>query len=112
MAVASQYDAIADQYRRSKLSPLRTFIESYTFLNLVGDVTGLRILDLACGEGFYSRKLKTLGAAHVVGVDLSAEMIRLAEEQEAAAPLGVEYVCRDARELGELGGVIAGARPH
>lgn len=103
MASASQYDAIADQYRRSKTSPLRTYIESYTFLQLVGDVTGLRILDLACGEGFYTRKLRSLGAAEVVGVDQSAEMIRLAEQQEAAEPLGVRYVCRDARELGNLG---------
>ena len=103
MSEASQYDAIADQYRRSKTSPLRTYIESYTFLHLLGDISGLRVLDLACGEGFYTRKLKALGAARVVGVDQSAGMIRLAEQQEAADPCGVEYVCRDARDLGDLG---------
>jgi len=99
----AQYDAIAEHYRRSKSSPLRTYVEAYTFLNLIGDVGGKRILDLACGEGFYSRRLKKLGAARVVGVDVSAEMIRLAEEREREDPLGVEYTCADARDLGDLG---------
>lgn len=98
-----QYDAIAEQYRRSKASPLRTYIEAYTFLNLIGDVRGKRVLDLACGEGFYTRRLKALGATTVVGVDISGEMIRLAEQQEHDAPLGIEYVCADVCALGNLG---------
>jgi len=103
MATATQYDAIAEQYRRTKSSPLRSFVEAHTFLNIVGDVRGKRVLDLACGEGFYSRRLKSLGADRVVGVDISAEMIRLAEEQERAAPQGIEYICADVCELGDLG---------
>ncbi|HJP37734.1 MAG: class I SAM-dependent methyltransferase [Gammaproteobacteria bacterium] len=103
MPSASQYDAIAEQYRRSKSSPLRSYIEAYTFLNLIGDVRGKRILDLACGEGFYSRRLKALGAARVTGVDISVEMIRLAEQQERNDPLGIDFVCADVRELGDLG---------
>jgi SAM-dependent methyltransferase len=61
------------------------------------------VLDLACGEGFYSRRLKALGAASVVGVDISAEMIRLAEQQECDESQGVEFVCADVRDLGDLG---------
>src|SRR5688572_28236192 len=63
---------------------------------MLGDVTGLSVLDLACGEGFYARLLKRRGAARVVGIDLSAEMIRLARRAEADDPLGVEYVTGDA----------------
>jgi len=103
MANANQYDAIAEQYRRSKSSPLRTYVEAYTFLNQVGDVRGKRVLDLACGEGFYSRRLQTLGADRVVGVDISAEMIQLAEQQERENPQGIEYVCADVGELDDLG---------
>ncbi len=101
--MTSQYDAIAEQYRRSKSSPLRTCIEAHTFLKLIGDIRGKRVLDLACGEGFYSRRLKTLGAVSVVGVDISAAMIRLAEQQERDDPQGIEYVCADVCELGDLG---------
>ena len=101
--MTSQYDAIAEQYRRSKSSPLRTCIEAYTFLTLIGDIRGMRVLDLACGEGFYSRRLQALGAASVVGVDISAAMIRLAEQQERDDPQGIEYICADVSELDDLG---------
>ncbi len=103
MASENQYNAIAEQYRQSKSSPLRTYIEAYTFLQLVGDVRGLRVLDLACGEGFYSRRLKSLGAASVVGVDISPEMIRLAGQQERDNPQGIDFICADVCELGDLG---------
>lgn len=99
----AQYDAIAEQYRRSKDAPLRRYVEAYTFMQLVGDVRGKRVLDLACGEGFYSRRIKELGAAEVVGVDVSPAMITLAEQQEQAAPLGIDYVCADVQALPELG---------
>ena len=61
------------------------------------------MLDLACGDGFYTRQIKTLGAAKVVGVDISSAMIDLAEEQEREHPIGLSYVCADVAELPELG---------
>ncbi len=101
--MSAQYDEIAEHYRRSKSSPLRTYVEAYTFLQMIGDVRGKRVLDLACGEGFYSRRLRTLGADRVVGVDISPQMISLAEQQECENPLGIEYVCADVCDLGDLG---------
>ena len=65
--MGAQYDAIAEKYQRTKGSPLRTYVEAHTFLGLIGDLHGKRVLDLACGEGFYTRQLKKLGAMHVVG---------------------------------------------
>ena len=38
------------------------------------------------GFGFYTRLLKQRGAAQVLGVDISPEMIRLANQQEQATP--------------------------
>ena len=92
----TNYDAIAEQYKRSKLTPWRRHIEQYTFFETLRDVAGLSVLDLACGEGFYARLLKLRGAARVVGVDLSAEMIRLARGAEAEEPLGIDYLIGDA----------------
>jgi len=102
-ALATQYDAIATQYRRSRQSPLRRYVERYSLFELVGDVAGRSVLDLACGEGTYSRELKLRGATRVVGVDISSAMIELAEQQEQADPLGVDYVCADVRQLPDLG---------
>ncbi len=99
----AEYDSIALQYQQTKNSPLRRFVESYTLLDLIGDVSGLSVLDLACGEGFYTRKVKERGAARVLGVDISPAMIGLAEEQERSHPLGIEYVCCDVQTMPDLG---------
>jgi len=105
MTMNAQYDAIAEQYRRSKHSPLRKYVEAHTFMELVGDVRGKRVLDLACGEGFYSRRLRAAGAAQVVGVDVSGEMIGLAREREREEPLGIEYIRADVRDLDASAGL-------
>jgi SAM-dependent methyltransferase len=68
----------------------------------VGDVSGLRILDLACGTGYYTRELRRRGAARVVGVDLSADMVQAARSREIEDPLGVEYLVADAGALGQV----------
>jgi SAM-dependent methyltransferase len=95
----TDYDRIAEQYKRAKLQPWRTHIERYTLLRLAGDVAGKAVLDLACGAGYYTRELRKQGAARVVGVDLSRGMIGLAEAEEAQRPLGVEYRVGDVRGL-------------
>ena len=94
MTVA-EYDAIADEYRDSKQLPFRLFIERYTLFNILGNINGSRVLDMACGDGFYTRLLKRAGAATVTGIDISAEMVRLAEQAEAEHPLGCTYVQQD-----------------
>ncbi len=97
--MATNYDRISELYKQSKLTPWRTHIECSTLLKLVGDVGGRRVLDVACGEGFYSRLLKLKGAAEVTGVDLSPGMIELAQKQEIIDPLQVNYLVGDGREL-------------
>jgi ubiquinone/menaquinone biosynthesis C-methylase UbiE len=95
----TDYDRIAEQYKQAKLQPWRTHIERYTLLRLAGDVAGQAVIDLACGEGYYTRALRQQGAARVVGVDQSRGMIGLAEAEEARRPLGVEYRVGDVRAL-------------
>src|SRR5687767_1450781 len=85
------YAAIAQQYQQAKQHPWRLHIEEYTLHQLTGDVAGKGVLDLACGEGFHTRRLRQRGAARVVGVDASARMIALARAEEERRPLGVEY---------------------
>ncbi len=101
--MVAQYDAIAREYQRTKESPLRRHIEAFSFFQMLGDVAGLAVLDLACGEGFYTRRLKRAGAVTATGVDISAAMIALAQASESANPLGIEYFCSDVAELPDLG---------
>jgi SAM-dependent methyltransferase len=97
--VTTDYDGIAAEYKRSKQQPWRFYIERYTLLGLIGDLHGLSVLDLACGEGYYTRELRHRGADRVVGVDLSEGMIQLARNEEARKPLRIEYRLGDARAL-------------
>ena len=87
----TDYDPIAEQYGRSKYQPWRIYIETFTLMNLIGDPMGKAVVDLACGEGFYSRMIRKRGAAGVLGVDLSEGMIRVARDQEIRQGMGIEY---------------------
>ena len=100
------YDEIAEAYQASKKLPFRRRIERYTLFEALGDIRGMRVLDLACGEGFYTRLLRKAGAAEVTGVDISPEMIRLAEQEEERAPLGCRYRCQDAADFEPEGGAM------
>lgn len=92
---SAQYDEFAADYQRTKDAPLRRHVEAYSFMQCLGDVSGLRVADLACGDGYYSRRIKAAGAAAVSGIDISAEMIALAGAEEERAPLGIDYLCAD-----------------
>ena len=97
------YDTIAEEYKKSREWPYRLHIEEYTYFNLLGNLVGKSILDLACGEGLYTRKMKHKGAVRIVGVDISPRMIELARREEVTEPLGIEYIVCDVLELGKLG---------
>jgi len=97
--MTTDYDAIAEKYQRAKRQPWRTHIEAFTLLGLLGDLRGKAVVDLACGEGYYTRLLRQLGADPVLGIDLSEGMIELARRQEADRPLGIEYRVGDGRCL-------------
>jgi ubiquinone/menaquinone biosynthesis C-methylase UbiE len=99
----AEYDRLARPYRRSKAMPFRVFSEVPDHLGLLGELRGRSVLDLACGEGFYARLIKRAGAERVVGVDLSAEMIAMAHDQEMAEPLGITYIAGPAESLGPIG---------
>jgi len=97
--MAATYDAIAKEYQESKLQPWRLHIEHFTLVELLGDLKGKTVLDLACGEGHYSRKVMRAGAADVLGVDISPRMIELAQAEEAKEQLGVRYLVEDVARL-------------
>lgn len=62
------------------------------------NLSGTRVLDLACGWGSLSRDLASRGAA-VTGVELALPLLDHARELERDAPLGIDYVHGDASGL-------------
>lgn len=94
-----QYNEIAKEYKESKMLPFRTESEKPTFMALLGsDLGDKSICDLACGEGFYTRKYRALTNGLVVGVDISEKMIKLAQDQQDSSVefRKIEYRCADA----------------
>ena len=82
-----------DLWHRSLIDP--------PLLKLIGEVADLRVLDLACGNGYLSRRFARQGAS-VTGLDGSAPTIELAQAREAREPLGVTYYVGDAAHLDML----------
>lgn len=99
----TSYDLIATEYKKSKQLPFRLHIEVYTYFHLLGNLVGKSILDLACGEGFYTRQFKLQGAARVVGVEISEKMIELARLEQTRQPQNIEYIFGDVLDLGKIG---------
>ncbi|MFD5620639.1 class I SAM-dependent methyltransferase [Streptomyces yangpuensis] len=99
MSAQQQYDEIGEAYEGFKALPLEQYVVVPSFLALVGDVSGRSVLDLASGTGFYSREFRRRGAAEVLGIDISGEMIAVARQLEESDPLGVRYEVGDVADL-------------
>lgn len=84
--VASWYDKhlekSGDTYHDKVVHP--------NLLRMLGDVKGRHVLDLACGQGIFSRLLADKGA-YVLGVDLGKELIELAEKKNEDYKFKIHY---------------------
>ncbi|MDO8514002.1 MAG: class I SAM-dependent methyltransferase [bacterium] len=64
-------------------------------LRVLGDVQGKLILDVACGQGFFSRALAAKGA-RVTGVDIAPELIAIARQ---LGPADISYIAASASRM-------------
>ena len=73
--VSDEYNTLTDN--TPEANDLFIHAEAPGASRALGDIAGLRVLDLACGSGRYTRWLKTSKrVAEVVGVDMSEHMIQ------------------------------------
>ncbi len=83
---AQAFDAFiesgADHYRHEVHGP--------ALLTASEPLQGRHVLDLGCGQGFFSRHLARR-QARVTAIDLSSELLTLARAHEAKDPLGIDY---------------------
>lgn len=100
--IREQYDEVASQYDEgvARMALYHRHCQDPVIFRALGDVRGKALLDLACGNGLYTRRFrKQCGADPVIGVDLSPIMIQLAEAAERAEPLGITYRVGDVTAL-------------
>ena len=93
--VRSAYDVAAEDYVSSFVNDLADLPVDRAILDAAVEqiVQNGLVLDLGCGPGQIAHYLADRGA-HVVGLDLSAQMLRLAPHHPAT-----DYVCGDMRLL-------------
>jgi SAM-dependent methyltransferase len=82
---------------RSREDSLDRLVEWPAQRALLGDVTGLTILDAGCGNGVKIAQLASEGAVRSVGVDISANFI--------VQPPGVELIQGDLSDLAAVPGL-------
>lgn len=80
----------ADYYRHELHGP--------ALLAACEPVADLDVLDLGCGQGYFSRKLAQRGA-RVVAIDLAERQIASAQRHQEDEPMGIEYHVMGASEV-------------
>lgn len=94
MNYEAAWDAVAPGWilfvRQGGTGP-RTAILRPELQRLLGDVKGLRVLDVGCGEGDLSRWLADQGAT-VTGADIAEAMLHAAKAEEERRPKGITYL--------------------
>lgn len=79
----TSWGSVADWYNKHLEKGDDTYHAKVIFpniLRILGDVTGKKILDMACGQGIFAEQLRDKGA-FVTGVDIAKELITIAEEK-------------------------------
>src|SRR5690606_26797922 len=77
------YDDSSNDWQRSDPILLSDFTARPFLLKWCDPVAGLNVLDLGCGEGYFARGLKRKGAGSILGIDVSDEMVRGAQQRES-----------------------------
>jgi SAM-dependent methyltransferase len=98
----ARYDRISEMYH-AVVGEDVTDPATAALLELVPETHGVRVLDLACGQGRISRELARRGAG-VVGMDVSDRLLEVARQIERAEPMGIAYVPGDAARADALPG--------
>jgi SAM-dependent methyltransferase len=91
---------LAPDYERARTreDSLDRLVEWPAQRGLLGDVTGLSVLDVGCGNGGKLAELTRDGATDCVGVDISENFL-------SAPPPGLEFIPGDLSELDSLPGL-------
>jgi 2-polyprenyl-3-methyl-5-hydroxy-6-metoxy-1,4-benzoquinol methylase len=102
--VKEKYDEVQSDGRyeegMARMAVYHRHCQDPVIFQTLGDVRGKSLLDLACGDGFYTRRFRSeCGANPVLGIDLSPKQIERAQAFEQREPLGIEYRVGDVTNL-------------
>ena len=85
-------------WRASEIGSITERLEAALILDLAGDVTGRRVLDVGCGDGALAFELATRGAT-VTGIDASAAMVEAAKARAKRHNANIAFQVATAENL-------------
>lgn len=86
------------RWRGSTLGAITERLEQDLVLELVGDVTGKRVLEIGCGDGTLAVELARRGA-RMTAIDASEAMITAAKQRAGASSVTIEFGVAAAQSL-------------
>jgi toxoflavin synthase len=92
------YDDIGKNYVQ-KVSPTKEYTRIPTIFAMTGPIVGKDMLDLACGDGYQTRKFTPYHPRSLTGIDISPVMIEMARKHEQADPQGINFQVGDVMNL-------------
>jgi toxoflavin synthase len=103
-AIKQQYDDVQSDGRyeegMARMAVYHRYCQDPVIFRALGDVRGKSLVDLACGDGFYTRRFRAeCGANPVMGIDLSPKQIERAQAIDQQQRLGIDYRVGDVLEL-------------
>ena len=93
--VKEKYDEVQSDGRyeegMARMALYHRHCQDPVIFRTLGDIRGKSLLDLACGDGFYTRRFRAeCGADPVMGIDLSPKQIERAQAIEQRKSLGID----------------------
>lgn len=86
------------EWRASEIGAVTERLERRLILELAGDVSGLKVLDIGCGDGAFAIELAKRGAI-VSGIDASPSMVHAARGRASQQNADVEFLVATAEHL-------------
>jgi ubiquinone biosynthesis O-methyltransferase len=86
------------RWRASEIGATTERLERQLVLELIGDVSGRRVLDLGCGDGEFALELTKRGAV-VTGIDSSPAMIDAAKKRATQHNADITFQVATAEQL-------------
>ena len=89
---------VYERWRASDIGAITEQLEGQLILELAGDISGCRVLDVGCGDGSFAIELVRRGAV-ITGIDASAAMIAAARSKATRHHADVSFQVAEAAHL-------------
>lgn len=97
------HGSVAEEYDDKREDSVKWQMEDVIVTSWLNELAPESVLDVPVGTGRFIPLYEELGIEHVIGLDISEDMLRKAAEKNVSAKSAVYLRIGDARDLGAIG---------